>query len=1267
MKTSFINELKKKRSKYLNPDQACTQAQSLNLLSSGIYTEEERFVFELLQNAVDAYNDLGSLKVKILLYDNYLVFMHNGDKFTMRDIEGLCDVGNGNKMSDIKKIGYKGIGFKSVFMHSKNVTIESGDFCFKFEKSCWENYWDEDWGTKAMDKQVLMPWQIIPLEAQPPIKLDHEGYNVINYIQTNNAKSLDEKIRKILETCNFLLFLRHANISVEYIYKGNLQKRIQKSTTKNIVELINDGRVESKWLVYINPNVVIPTDTREVIKTDGITPIKLQEASHFDLSFAVLLNDKDQVEALKDSCIYTYLPTSISFGLPFLVNANFITDAGRQHLVNDSEWNKMIFNAIPREFLTWMSTISKSIKSYYKVLPSKTSKMDVLSRIFDSSLDEAVDNIAFIPTLGGNLLKAKEAIMDSVGISSVIGTDILLQHINKTLSANYGKDSFIYRGGISILKRYGVFDFNEEKLKGLFEDKTAFKGITIEKDFELINFLYDYTKKHELDQPLLVKTLEEVKFLYAEDNKLESPVNLFFPSKYREEEGVAKDAKFLHEEIYNKIMSNSHLKEWLLNVGLCTLDEIGLIKNVFCKEGYITEKNAIEVGQFIFQVSKKRNLLEEIGEYKLSYLRFLTKKNSLKRITELFLGHEYKPEFDLEPVYDTDVFVSELYANSNNLEEWGKFFRKLGVCESISPFSCLMRWENLTDYTQLFLKETKETVETYKNPYRGWENPFYIRGFRLNYLSLLEIDSTPYALAKIIWNYLFKNNIPVFSSDFVEGVYGCCLFSSFEITKWTKISYPHWIFRNHQTYPTSTGEMLLASDIYLNTPKIKELFGSYLPYIDVDCEVHDSWLEYVPFNSNISLDVYLQLLSKISEDTEKADENKSRVAKIYQRIVEDFDINSVNTQLKIKEWSKSGKILTAEGGFEKPNQLRFITLDGFGSKNRAYIGRGENKDKVLQLLELMGVSIITESSVKMKTEGEVEKNDLKEKLLSIYKVLALLKSGETCKKEDFQTNLSSIYALLKETYFYHCEAIYLTYGRDDDLIKKATFSVNNKFYYSGELRLSTVDPLLTPLCNLLDIKGKERELMVVLFENLDSIRRYLKEKEYNIAFIEGIDEDESHQFSPYQTPYIRTQEQKMSSEHNGFRGEIIVYEKLKEMGYNPTCYSISSKKDYEEIVEVGGNIYYCKRNYGNFDISFRTKNGCEIFVEVKSTVFAKQFQNQIPISYNELTKLEECCNSGNKAYYIARVFEVGNDIQDIYFFKGYIANSSKPISISVFE
>ncbi|MCD8308202.1 MAG: hypothetical protein LUD51_08275, partial [Clostridia bacterium] len=339
---NLIKLLEERYTLNTSPDVATTVAQGLIQLSSGIYTEEERYIFELLQNAVDAFSsNKKCLDIKIVLKDGYLIFMHNGDAFSDRDIKGLCDIGNGNKVGDAKKIGYKGIGFKSVFIRSTFVTVESGGYCFKFDKSQWDGYWDKHWnekfGTKETDKRYLMPWQIIPVQTVPPVNLDKSGYNVITYIRLDKNSRITDKIVKLLNNSQFLLFLRTANIKISYEQKDIVLNSIEKSTHDGIVSLSSNNMLQSQWLIYTNENVPVPTELLEDINADTNTPEKLKGARTFDLSFAIALRNDGKLKKVdrSDAVVYTYLPTSYKFGaegFPFLVNANFITDAGRQQL-----------------------------------------------------------------------------------------------------------------------------------------------------------------------------------------------------------------------------------------------------------------------------------------------------------------------------------------------------------------------------------------------------------------------------------------------------------------------------------------------------------------------------------------------------------------------------------------------------------------------------------------------------------------------------------------------------------------------------------------------------------------------------------------------------------------------------------------------------------------------------------------------------------------------------------------------------------------------
>lgn len=153
---------------------------------------------------------------------------------------------------------------------------------------------------------------------------------------------------------------------------------------------------------------------------------------------------------------------------------------------------------------------------------------------------------------------------------------------------------------------------------------------------------------------------------------------------------------------------------------------------------------------------------------------------------------------------------------------------------------------------------------------------------------------------------------------------------------------------------------------------------------------------------------------------------------------------------------------------------------------------------------------------------------------------------------------------MNNTYFYHCEEIRLTYGNNDDTIEKNSFGSKNEFYYTGSLRPANVEPLLTPLCKYLEIKGKERELFIMLIEDHDGIRQNLEDKGYNTSLLEENIQQESGNIEVTLGEYTPSVSDQERNKRTGFKGEILVYEKLIAMGYNPICLSISTEEDYEQ-------------------------------------------------------------------------------------------------------
>ena len=1110
MKT-FIQQLYTKRSNYNDPDQATMQENSLEKLSSGIYTEGERFVFELLQNAVDAHSADDCLDISIRMQDGYLIFMHNGDEFTDDDIDGICFVGRkGDKVRNTKKIGYKGIGFKSVFGISSKVFIHSGNQCFRFDKDYWKDYWEEHWessfGPKTKASEYTMPWQVIPIESDLPISVDEGNANVATYISIDpeDESKLRESIMGLMKSCRFLIFLKDANITMSFTYEGTTRCSIEKRKVNGEVVLYVDGREESRWMVYQNPEVQLNLTgaQKKRIEKHKNTPDKLKNATSFDLSFAIAIED-GKLKKADNAVLYTYLPTSYSFGegFPFLANANFITDEGRQHLDVEAEWNKVLISIIPEEYLNWIATLSKKHSNYYEVLPKKTygSGNDLLEA-YANAMKEAIATIAFIPSINGEkLLKASESLIDRVGLSSQIDPSILVKYINKSKGTHLTVKSIIANKGVSILKSYGVVVFDKDDLKSLFEEDGTFQDISVEENTNLVRFLHSYFLENKYDQDSLLPILTDTKFLLDRDNSLATPAELQFPSGFENE--FSDDAVILNDELYENLGGiDSDICKWLNKLGIEESSDIIIIKKVICRPGYVTKENAIEIGKFLFRVFKRQDFFDEISSGELASISLLTKNETLINAKDAYLGSVYKPDVDIEPVYKKDIYLNGDYIESTkDIDLYKIFFCKLGVSQSLE-----LQKRNFKCEDCRYIAHLNEIIEESKKIHwcsnSGYEYPFEPKYFEVYYAPLISFYTQDYQLSKLVWSNILKdpksNN-----SDYIQGVSGVIPRVLGYKSYGEHRAFIDDMIKNVQKMPATDGTMRWSSFLIYNSEINITLAGKYLPLIDVDCVIDESWESTLNLKKDLTISDLLDILDNISYDEENKEENKERICKIYDRIV-DLGIKHNTTRNRIKAWGENATILSKGGDFMSPNHMSYITLEGFRGQNQVYIEKCDNREGVLDFMSLLGVKIITEDNVTPQFDDPEPNTDISTRLLLTLPALAVL--AQDCNdRMTYRECKEILLRKIEDTQFYQCESIALTYDDSGDTISKITFARDGKFYFTGELRPAKMEPLLHPLCSYLDIRGKERELFVILTEqNFSDIVEYLEDKEYDVREIE---------------------------------------------------------------------------------------------------------------------------------------------------------------------
>ena len=354
---SCVEALFLKNTDYKYPEQAINQAESLKSLSSDLYTDNIRFIYELIQNADDAQ----AIHVNLVIVDQkYLIVAHDGKRFDERDLQGLCGVNDGTKKKDLDKTGYKGLGFKAVFGKSDQVMIYSDGEYFRFDSS-YRIPWNQQWGTQDQatweqinDRKFIYPWQInpiwtntnqIPFLVKQFLNRTDEHVSVASIILCNQFEEIGLAINQLKEQPSMFLFLRN----ISQIRFNKLQSTdtifIDRRFNNGVKEIHLNGRVISVWLIK-RCELDVQDQLREKLSKDSKAPEKLRLIKKTEIFFAAKYRsatldeygkaaNTGGIEKLREaeSMLFSYLPTKIlDYKFPVLINASFLTSANREQI-----------------------------------------------------------------------------------------------------------------------------------------------------------------------------------------------------------------------------------------------------------------------------------------------------------------------------------------------------------------------------------------------------------------------------------------------------------------------------------------------------------------------------------------------------------------------------------------------------------------------------------------------------------------------------------------------------------------------------------------------------------------------------------------------------------------------------------------------------------------------------------------------------------------------------------------------------------------------
>lgn len=516
-------------------------ANFLDTLSKQLSARESTFVYELLQNANDYPVEGQMVDVEFHITDNYLLFLHSGDKFNVRNISGICGINEKEKIANRKTIGYKGIGFKTVFLNNHYVYLRTGDYSFRFDQG---ETPEKKRGGKI--KRQDAPFQILPIwtehnEVSPEVNSVFDNaapkFQVQIALRPDSQRilhlgrnSYENLFREVFSDSNIILFIPNIN-SVSVFINGKKERACFRNNEEWIVGNYENEIGEDLQLLI----------NKTIEKGNSRIPEKYKDFDYTKVSFACN-REGAMIKPVDDSTLYCYLPTKASWGLPFLMNTDMIPKGDRNDietevkLIDEDEtnFNEELASIAGSKLFLWIHDLLTSRKyqlgSVFSLVPDfkkcKREHKDYTSFIekFEEAFNMCLETETIVPVPQGIALVNK-VILDLTGlsISKIMSDDEFRKFTD--MEDYYlplpmlRKDKHFN----SFLKRYADDDqiFDKDCLKDLISNDD-FKEWLKDQDNnnKFLNFL--------LENDYLEDYFDETIFIEEECGKLFSASDLYY-------------------------------------------------------------------------------------------------------------------------------------------------------------------------------------------------------------------------------------------------------------------------------------------------------------------------------------------------------------------------------------------------------------------------------------------------------------------------------------------------------------------------------------------------------------------------------------------------------------------------------------------------------------------------------------------------------------------------------------------------------------------
>lgn len=459
------------------------------MVTESVYSEETHYVLELIQNAEDE----GSKAITFTITNDSIIVENDGEPFSADDVFSICSAGQSRKEN---KIGFFGIGFKSVFNITKNPQVISGKYNFQISEYIYPDTTDEvPESVKGFD-QSKGAFFVLPINAKKGL----------------NGKRLARGLYEVNE--RLMLFLQSLERIVFNDMTGEEGKtwEIRKEDLGGgFVRIVHTGTgLSSTWRVF-----------RKTVRVPPNKDIRVKGKEKAVRSTVVIaFPHPDEDTDIKAENVYCFLPTKTRTDLPFLIQGDFIPTLGRES-IEKNDWNRWLLKKLgelaAESFLDMRGNALFS-NHLYELIPLPDEVLDETIRIVAETIFTKLRKEK-IAACEGSWEKAQDAVLLDQGLSGLI--------LEKDLKAVYRrkvrkvKDELDERER-KVLTELGVKRFGVKEIVDLLKIAQAVKS----KKGEWFLDVYDYLKSKKDGSwrgNRIWKDIEALKFLRTSTGELVAP------------------------------------------------------------------------------------------------------------------------------------------------------------------------------------------------------------------------------------------------------------------------------------------------------------------------------------------------------------------------------------------------------------------------------------------------------------------------------------------------------------------------------------------------------------------------------------------------------------------------------------------------------------------------------------------------------------------------------------------------------------------------